>query len=79
MEQKRPTKFNQSGDPRYFKEEEIDYVINMIRFRQKEFQKTDMVKPLYNKALYTLECLMEQLMVPHVFDRIALRSVSRFT
>ena len=35
-----------------------------------------MVKPLYNKALYTLESLMEQLMVPHVFDRIALRSVS---
>ena len=35
-----------------------------------------MVKPLYNKALYTLECLMEQLMVPHVFDKIALKSVS---
>ena len=37
VEQKRPTKFNQSGDPRYFKEEEIDYVINMVRYRQREF------------------------------------------
>lgn len=66
-------KFNPQNDPRFYREDEMDYIINMIQYRQHDFEKTEMIKPLYNKAIYTLELLMEQLLIPQIFDKVALK------
>lgn len=69
---RKSTRFNEGNDPRLYKDNEIDYILNMIRYRQKEFEKTDMIKPFYNKSLFTLETLMEEMKIPHIFDKVAI-------
>ena len=69
------TQFNQENDSRVFKEDEIEYMINLLRYSTKEFNSIDLLKPLFNKSLLTLEKIMEELMLGHVFDRIQIKLV----
>ena len=62
-------------DERYFKADEIEYMINLFRYSSKDFNKIDMLKPLFNKALNTLEKIMDELMLGFLFDRISVKIV----
>lgn len=46
-------------------------MINMLRYSAKNFTNIDMLKPLFNKSLNTLEKIMEELNLGYLFDRIS--------
>ena len=62
--------FNYDKNPKFFKEDEIEYMINVLKYSSKTFSSIDLLTPLFNKALNTLERLMDELMIGHIFDRI---------
>lgn len=39
-----------------------------MRYSPKDFQSTEVLKPLFNKTLLTLEKMMEELMLGPMFD-----------
>lgn len=45
-------------------------MINVLRYSSKDFSTIDMLKPVFNKSLNTLEKVMEELMLGHVYDKI---------
>jgi hypothetical protein len=45
-------------------------MINVLRYSSKTFGSIDLLTPLFNKALNTLDKLMDELMIGHIFDRI---------
>ena len=55
------TEFNKDKDLRFFKESEIDYIIEMMKNRYRDFKRSEMTRPFYIKALQTLEKIMEEL------------------
>lgn len=67
--------FNEENDERFFKYDEIEYMINVFRFNSKNFTNIDMLKPVFNKSLSTLEKIMDELMLGYLFDRISLKIV----
>jgi hypothetical protein len=58
---------------RYLKEEEIEYFINLMRYSPKDFSSIEVLKPLFNKCLLTLEKMMEELMLGPMFDKISIK------
>ena len=58
-----------------FREDELEYMINLLRYSSKEFSSIDLLKPFFNKSLLTLEKVMEELMLGHAFDRIQVKLV----
>lgn len=65
--------FNQEGDPKYLKEDEIEYFINLMRYSPKDFSNIEILRPLFNKSLATLEKVMEELLLGPMFDRISVK------
>lgn len=66
--------FNEDGDSsKCFKEDEMEYMINLLRYSTKDFNNIDILRPLFNKALTTLEKIMDELMLGHLFDKISVR------
>jgi hypothetical protein len=57
-------KFNCDGDPRYYKEDEIDYVINMFETNYKDIRKAKLIEPFHGKASDTLVAIMTDLNLP---------------
>ena len=53
--------FNKEKDLRYFKENEIDYIIEMMKNRYRDFKRSEMTRPFYIKAMQTLEKVHEEL------------------
>ena len=49
------TKFNYDGDPSFFWEEEVDYILNMIKERYKDFRENDLTRPFFIKGIQTLK------------------------
>ncbi len=56
-----------------FSEDEMEYMINLLRYSTKDFNNIDILRPLFNKALNTLEKIMDELMLGHLFDKISVR------
>lgn len=54
-------KFNSEGDGRYYKEDEIDYVINMFETNYKSIHRAKLIEPFHNKASETLTAVMVDL------------------
>jgi hypothetical protein len=50
--------FNESNDKNIYKDEEVEYMINMLRFNSKDFTKSNMLQPIYNKTMATLKHLL---------------------
>lgn len=46
-----------------YKEEEVDYVIKMVKEKEGEFLKAEMMTPIFRKSAYTVEQLMTQLQI----------------
>jgi hypothetical protein len=65
--------FNYQGDEKYFKADEVEYMINLVRYSSKSFSNIESLKPLFNKSLATLEKIMEEIMLGFFFDRISVK------
>ncbi len=64
-------RFNEGGNPRCFRDEEVEYMLSLVRFSPGDFQSIEMLRPIFTKALNTLEQCFEELSLGHLFDRIA--------
>jgi hypothetical protein len=64
--------FNPDKDPTYFREDDIDYMINMLRFNVKDFATLPLLQPLYMKATLTLKLLLsnENLCLTSIYDKL---------
>lgn len=62
--------FNAEKDISIYEEKEVDYVIDMIKNKYKDFKRSDIMRPFYLKAQQTLNTLfIEQAHDSH-FDRL---------
>lgn len=43
--------FNKEGDINIYIEKEVDYCIDMMKNKYKDFKKSDIIRPFYLKAL----------------------------
>lgn len=50
-------------------------MITMFRYNAKNFTSFDMLRPIFNKSLTTLEKIMDEMMLGFAFDRISARIV----
>ena len=55
---KKQTDFNPEKDIKLFVESEVDYVVDMMRSKFQDFERTEIMRPFYLKALSTLRCLL---------------------
>lgn len=55
--------FNEENDSKYYREDEMEYTINLLRYSTKDFANLEVLKPIFNKSLNTLEKVMEELML----------------
>ena len=65
--------FNEDSNDKYFKADDIDYMITVFRYNAKNFTSFEMLRPIFNKSLTTLEKIMDEMMLGFVFDRISSR------
>lgn len=49
--------FNSEKDLSKYEEKEVDYVIDMMKNKYKDFKRSDIMRPFYLKAQLTLKCL----------------------
>jgi len=45
------TKFNPEEDPSFFREEEIDYILTMIKEQYRDFRENDLTRPFFIKGI----------------------------
>lgn len=64
--------FNQERSTEYYREDEIDYMINTVKLNSKQFKQVNLLQPIFNKAAKTLEKIMsdEELCMPEVFQKM---------
>lgn len=43
-----------------YEEKEVDYVIDMMKNKYKEFKRSDIMRPFYLKAQLTLKALLQE-------------------
>lgn len=55
---KKEFEFNPGKDIKLFVESEVDYVVDMMRSKFNDFERTEIMRPFYLKALSTLRCLL---------------------
>lgn len=65
--------FNSEDNKRFLNVEEIEYYINMVRYNPTDFKDIDILRPLFNKALNTLEKVMDELLIGNLFDKISMK------
>jgi hypothetical protein len=53
--------FNSLGNQQYFKEEEIDYIVDSMKSRGPDFERANMVEAFHRKACDTLAGVMRDL------------------
>ena len=59
-----------TGDSRFFREEELEYIIEMFYKSHKEFRKANMIEPFHRKATDTLSEVMKCLNLNNQYIRI---------
>jgi len=52
--------FNMNKDMSMYEEKEVDYVIDMMKNKYKEFKRSDIMRPFYLKAQLTLKALLQE-------------------
>lgn len=55
---------------RYFTEREVEYVMDMMKNRYKDFKKSDMVRPFFIKAMQTLEVLCAEMGIEGLYQKV---------
>ena len=63
--------FNEEKDSKFYDAEDIDYMINVFRYNSKNFTSFNMLKPIFNKYLATLEKIMDEMSLGFLYDRIS--------
>eukprot|EP00347_Sterkiella_histriomuscorum_P005683 403355663 len=67
--------FNQDIDEKFFKQDEVEYMINLFKYSSKSFSNIEQLKPVFNKSLVTLERIMDELSIGYLYDRISMKIV----
>jgi len=63
--------FNPEKDPKILTAEQVEYSINLLHYcGEQDFKQLEMVKPVFEKAVATLEYLMEELCISYLYQRI---------
>ena len=62
--------FNPDNDPQFFRHDEIDYILNMIKDRYRDFKENDMTRPFYMKGVQTLKYQLEGVQQENLFHKI---------
>ena len=64
--------FNPDKDPTFFREDDIDYMVNMLRYNVKDFSTLPLLMPLFQKATLTLKILLsdENLCLASIYDKL---------
>lgn len=52
--------FNTEKDIQIYEEKEVDYVIDMMKNKYKDFKRSEIMRPFYLKAQITLETLFKE-------------------
>jgi hypothetical protein len=52
--------FNVQKEMSMYEEKEVDYVIDMMKNKYKEFKRSDIMRPFYLKAQLTLKALLQE-------------------
>lgn len=63
-----PHKINTEKD--IYSEQEVEYILSMIKQRENEFRVTDVCKPFFKKALLTLEHLLQEQTLELLYERL---------
>jgi hypothetical protein len=50
-------------------------MINLLRYSTKDFVNLEILKPIFNKSLNSLEKVMEELMLGPYFDKICVKII----
>lgn len=61
---------NKENSNKFFKKEEIDYIVHMMKKRYKDFKTTEMLSPFFKKGKNTLHMLMYSLDIGEVYERV---------
>jgi hypothetical protein len=64
------TELNKDSSNRFFKPDEIDYIVHMMKKRYKDFKTTDMLMPFFRKGKNTLQLLMDSLEIGQIYEKI---------
>jgi len=64
------TKFNPEEDPSFFREEEIDYILTMIKEQYRDFRENDLTRPFFIKGIQTLKRLLADLGLEGLFGKL---------
>ncbi|CAI2359262.1 unnamed protein product [Moneuplotes crassus] len=64
------TELNTENSNRFFKYEEVDYIVDMMKKRYKDFKSTEMLTPFYKKGQNTLEMLMQAFELDQLYEKI---------
>lgn len=58
------------ADNSRYTQDEVDQVLQMVKNSYSEFQRTDLIKPFYLKALQTLSYLLAEQTIEPIFERV---------
>ncbi|CDW76668.1 UNKNOWN [Stylonychia lemnae] len=61
--------FNKEGDINIYIEKEVDYCIDMMKNKYKDFKRSDIIRPFYLKALQTLQILLSEQSLGQIFEK----------
>lgn len=61
---------NPQNSNKFFKPEEIDYIVHMMKKRYRDFKTTDMLTPFFKKGKSTLKLLMESLEIGDLYGKV---------
>ena len=62
--------FNTTKDMRYFTEKEVEYVLDMMKSRYKDFKRSEMIRPFFLKSLQTLQLLTKDLGIEGLYHKV---------
>eukprot|EP00347_Sterkiella_histriomuscorum_P021712 403333026 len=63
--------FNKDQDMSIYMEKEVDYVIEMMKNKFKDFKRSDIMRPFYLKALQTIQALLVEQGLQSMFDKMS--------
>ena len=62
--------FNGERNPSYYNEKDVDYILEMLKHKYREFKKSALTKPFFVKARNTLEKIMKDLTIAPQYENL---------
>ena len=68
VSEKKLVKFNEKKDPKILSYDQVDYSMNLLRYRgETDFKNLEAVKPIFEKAVATLAHIIDELAISFLF------------